>query len=569
MRSALKRGLALTVVLMLLGALAGGTFGWYRQRYTEARATILVNPLDGNPFSASGSGDNLTNMGTEAQLVSSHAVATSVVESTGTARTIDDLLGWVEVVVPTNTQLIEITFRSLSADEAVVMAQAFAAEFLAFREARARAQVEAQIEVIDSQIADRRKERTDLEKRLRNATQASTAAALQSQIDSTTAQINTLRSRIAELRIGPFSPGQVVTPAAVREEGLLASWGAFAVLGGLAGLVLALMVALVRARLDNRIHHVDDIAVAGRLVLGQVTQAEAWRAHAELLAVTAVTDPDVAQPFRDLRVSVLTSDHRRPLAVLVASGGSEGEAIPLFAPGLALATATAGLRTVVLDTVGGWAEGAFRRSGRTLEEMLASHEAPVSALEDRNPLIISATGDNTEDRFMSPAMARVMRSLRQHADLVLVVTGGVKHSRSRALADCVDAVITEVVEGTSRQHEVRLDNPALQAKDLGVVYVTGAPPRAVAVKAAAHQEEPRPAAVTVEPAQPDRPAEEPPESPEPAAAGQAEEPAPEPRPVKRTTAKPAARRRTNGAKPPVGDQLELGLDDEVGAASRA
>lgn len=460
---------------MLAGALLGAGFGWYRTRYTEAQATVLVNPLAGNPFSASG--DDLTNLETEAQLVKSVGVSERVITATGSTLSPAELVEAVEVNVPTNTQLVEIIFQSVNADEAVQATQAFATEFLAFREERARSQADEQSSSIQEQVQARTKERANLLDDLAGAGTQAKEAALQAQVDSLTAQIATLRSRIAELKVGPFDPGQVVTPAAVVETGVLGSWPAFAGLGAVLGLIVALGVAVVRARVDNSVHHPDDITFAGRTIAGNLTRIEAHQALAEF--VEAPTAGPVSVAFRDLRVTILTSIQTRPLAILAASSGADASAVPAFAPGLALALARADLNTVVLDTVGGWADESVLGSGRSLDDLLHD-DGQLPELADRNPVVFRVAPDgDAEDLFLSPAMSRLMHRLRQHADVILVISGSLKSSRSRALATNVDAVLTEIVEGVSNQDDVRLENPTLKAKDLGVVYVTGAPPRAV------------------------------------------------------------------------------------------
>ena len=92
LRSALQRGIWLTIILTLLCAAAGGAFGWSRQRDARAESVILLNPLDGNPFSTSGRGDSLTNLETEAQLARGNTVAEQVQRRLGTSDGPEELL---------------------------------------------------------------------------------------------------------------------------------------------------------------------------------------------------------------------------------------------------------------------------------------------------------------------------------------------------------------------------------------------------------------------------------------------------------------------------------------------
>lgn len=469
-RVALRRGLVLTCVLALLGAVAGATYGWYRERNASAHATILVNPLDGNPFSTSGRGDNLTNMETEAQLVGSQDVLERVAGSEGVGRSAEELVSGLDVAVPANTQLIDIRFRSPDEAEAVQLAQAFATSFLAFREDRARSLVDSQVKSIEGQLEDRKAERAELTKNLSRA-KGSESASLQAQIASINTQLDSLRSRIVELRIGPFNPGMIVTPAVVDDGTSLASWLVFGAIGMAAGLLASLVIALVRARSDTRVHHVEDIELSDRSLLAQVSLAETDRGFVHLTTMGS-SGWSVSTGLQEVRVSVLTIDHRRPLVLLVASGSDDGGRAPLTVAGLALSLGSAGLRTILVDAVGAYGESPAAGRMPSLVEVLSGAKA-VAPSDEMLSIIPSGNLGEVEELLMGPALPRLIRTLKQRADIILVATGGVRHYRARALGDCVDGVITEIVEGVSLQEDTRLGSQALEAKDFGLVYVGG------------------------------------------------------------------------------------------------
>ncbi|MGC3994498.1 MAG: hypothetical protein QM779_10390 [Propionicimonas sp.] len=455
---------------MLAAAVAGGVYGWYRERLSQAEAVILLNPLDGNPFSTSGRGDSLTNLETEAQLVRSFDVAELVQQKTGTTRSTAQLFANLDVSPPTNTQLLEISYTDQDPDQAVAIAQAFAEEFLSFRESRARSLVDGQIDLINQQIDERKADQTDLAEELAKKQSAGQTAVLQTQLDAVTTQINQLRARSAELQISSFNPGQVVTPARLHTEGLLDSWIAYAAAGALGGALLALLIAFIRSRMDNRIHHVDDILVTGRTILGTVSQTDARAAE----SATASGAP-TPECFRSLRVAMLTAEHRRPAVVLIAPGSDDPVQSPVSAVGLALALAGANLRTTVVDTLAVWPVAHAREGQQGLAQLLADGGDPRDALiavADNLRVVSASHGGDGADLFMSPAMARFLERLRQISDIVLVIGPGIGDSASLALGDQADAVITEVVQGHSRIKEAILP-PILSGRDLGVVLVTG------------------------------------------------------------------------------------------------
>ena len=314
-----------------------------------AGATILVNPLDGNPFSTKGSGDDLKNLETEAQLVQSDDVAKLVQVREGKQTPLPTLLSGLEVEVPPNTQILDIGYTARNSTVALTRAQWFAEEFLKYREQRAKSLVDSQTKRLDEQIAARSKEQQTLAKQLGALPPQSTqAGVVRVQLEAVSTQINQLRARTAELQSVSSNPGQIVTPAAIPAAGLFQSWIVYALAGLIAGLVLAVVIALLRSRADNRIRHVDDVASAGQILLGSVSNADVVQARR--LFETAGPAAELPDSFKNLRVSLLTTEHRRP-AVIVVTTARHGEEPPSSVAGLALATATSNLRTIVIEAI--------------------------------------------------------------------------------------------------------------------------------------------------------------------------------------------------------------------------
>jgi hypothetical protein len=265
LNSALRRGLVLTLVLGLLGATLGALLGQRLASASTATATILVNPLDGNPFSTRGSGDDLINLETEAQLVRSEEVGTLVQREIGGGVTVAELLQDVEVTIPPNTQILQIDYDAASADEAARRAQAFADNYLAYRQSRAEGLITNQTRRIDEQIAQRSQEQTDLARRLNKADPDSTQAnVLRVQLEAVTTQLNQLQARSAELQAGSTNPGQIVTPAAVPPVGLFGSWPLYALVGLLLGLATGALLARLLARRGERPVVADPVEAPAR-----------------------------------------------------------------------------------------------------------------------------------------------------------------------------------------------------------------------------------------------------------------------------------------------------------------
>jgi len=265
LNSPLRRGLILAVVLGLLGAGLGALIGQWVASASTATATILVNPLDGNPYSTRGSGDDLINLETEAQLVRSEEVGALVQKQIRGDSTVTELLDDVEVTIPPNTQILQIDYAARSKDEAVRRSQAFADNYLAHRQSRSEALIANQTRRIDEQIAQRSQEQSDLARRLNAAKPESTQAnVLRVQLEAVTTQLNQLQARSAELQAGSTNPGQIVTPAAVPPAGLFSSWLSYALGGLLLGVAAAVAMTLLRSRDDDRVRPVEEVPATAR-----------------------------------------------------------------------------------------------------------------------------------------------------------------------------------------------------------------------------------------------------------------------------------------------------------------
>lgn len=477
-KMAMHASIVLAVVLALLGLAVGGFVGWNKSNVQVANATILINPLDGNPFSTTGSGDDLINMVTESELMRSDAVAELVRAELDTDASTASVLRGLSVSVPPNSQIIEITYEGHTRAEATARAQAFADQYLRFRRERATTLATTQGERIGAQVSARTKEQTVLARKLAEAEPGSDAATvLQAQLDAATTQINQLRARASEIEAMPINPGQVVTPAAVAPQGPLGSWVVFPLAGLIAGLLAALALTLIRARLDNRIHHADDISVMGHTLLGEVSASES-----ESIASAMITAPHLARPtdaYRNLRVKILTADHRRPLTILVATTSAQ-QTRPVTVAGLTLTMAASRLDTILVDAAGSMSRilDPTQSARASLGDVLGKDGNPELALTDLVPhgkFIRNDDPLSVEDSFMTPQMKRLLESLRYRAEIVIFSAGSIHDSRTLAIADSCDAVILEATAGASTYTDLLKsaeDLTTIAEKLIGVVLVT-------------------------------------------------------------------------------------------------
>jgi capsular polysaccharide biosynthesis protein len=157
--NALRRHLALIIILGLLGSAAGVAAALKSGiRYT-ATASVLLNPLQGNPFAPDGRGEQLINLETEAELVNTEAVAVLAGKKLRTDMSPDQMRELVSVENPTNTQVLRISFTGHSRDEALDGTQAFADSYLTYRGNRAKS-------ISDARLARIRKQQTETQSKL-------------------------------------------------------------------------------------------------------------------------------------------------------------------------------------------------------------------------------------------------------------------------------------------------------------------------------------------------------------------------------------------------------------------
>ena len=476
--TALRHSAFLIVMLMILGALAGAAYGLRSADDHTASASILITPLEGNPFNPSGRGDDLLNLETEARVVSSDPVALNLAERLGDGVSTDDLLAGLDVSVPPNTQILTIEYTANTESDAIRRAQGFAEGYLEHRKDRSENVVRSRSERIQDQIDAQNRELSSLVARLNVQNNAANRNLLVQQIDGVTTQIDQLQAQLAELQTASDDPGQVITPAGVISGSGIGLVVVYAVLGLLAGLALGLGVVIVRARAENRIHHGDEITTSGLPLLASISMNEVNGTNESISSADHSGDIVIGEGLQALRVAVLARERRRPLRVLYASA-AEGLPSPRAALGLAYATASSSLVTVLVDATDGHditaLVGLSSHPGFTdvLSGDIDLHRALTAVNANLTVLPAGRHEPRTDDLLTGPQVCDLFSQLAQIADVLIVATGPMRSPRAHALSMVTDVALVEAVESESRLAElVALGNdPTLAENLLGVVFV--------------------------------------------------------------------------------------------------
>jgi capsular polysaccharide biosynthesis protein len=428
------------LVLVVAGAVAGGWLATQRPQDHEARASVLVAPLLGNPFSPEAGGDDLVNLTTEAELVTSDAVGKLVSDRLPGKPSVAGVLAGVSVKVPANTQVLVITVRQPSKAEALRRAQEFATTFLAYRQARMQSAVFDRSARVKELITQRSAEmRADVQKLGTLPSSSAQLIPLRQQVLDLTSQISDLRTQLAGLESASRDPGQVVTPAAAHAS-LLDNPQTLGVAGGAAvGLVLALLAGGVRRRVDDRVRDPQELDALDVPVLG-------------------VTDTGDPVGCRRVRTALLTAVPKRPMVVSVVRVGTSPR--PLGYVGeLAGSLGSAGFEVIVVDAAGDAADQVPAAAG--LSELIRYPDpgAVDDALSGEGGFVGRLGPGNAsgllDDLIDSPGTELLLQELRKRADVVLIVAGAAGSVRARSLARLADASVMEVVEGRSGLGEIR------------------------------------------------------------------------------------------------------------------
>ncbi|WP_435108274.1 lipopolysaccharide biosynthesis protein [Nocardiopsis synnemataformans] len=483
--------------------------------YTSVSA-VQVQPSGMAEFTGERSGRLAgdVNLDTEAQVLLSDRVSSAVAESLGegggTAPPVEDLRERVDVSVPPNSSVLEISYSAGSPEAARAGAQAYADAYLELRRERIAGLIDSHLEAL----------RGEQEARY----EALAEAAGESADPGADARVEALRAEITELGngISPLSalaetvePGRVITPAGLPERAsspLPALW----LVGGAAlGLLAGLLAAVVRDRLDPRLHDAEETGRIGavpvlldlseRVGRGQRSpglltdgdrRGQRVNEFAHLVRARLAAGPVPAAADRPSEGAGLTGTGSGGTGVTdragraAGAGGAEGESG--LAELLEGEEAVLGRVLLVTATTPGRAGAAtavnlaasLARTGSetllvctdprtdTVGELLGLPEGPGLAealLEGEDPADLEARPDVVPRlrvlRYGSPgldapvqgtAMPELVRLLRAGAEYVVVAVAPVsERADAHALAGSADLMLPVVELGRTRRAELR------------------------------------------------------------------------------------------------------------------
>lgn len=266
-RTSLYAHRVLIALSAVIGIFAGVAVTALLPTSYSATASVLVQPLDGNPYAPNAQGSDLTNLETEAQVVASDVIANDVKQALLKAQMPANTRKNLRVGVAPNTQIVQVTYAGQDSDAVEATALQYATSYLDFRTARRDAFIDSKRDAIVVRI-DALSE--DLKKFRREERDADDP-----EVRSVGAQQTNLRLQLAGLDTADSNPGEIIaTPRAAR-AGLSIPWQLGALAGLLLGLATGAIIALILERRSELLRTVDDIEHLGVAVLGSHADPDA------------------------------------------------------------------------------------------------------------------------------------------------------------------------------------------------------------------------------------------------------------------------------------------------------
>lgn len=452
----------------VLGGLVLATAGAFAvpSTYTSTTA-VQVHPTGMAEFTGERSG-RLTgdvNLDSEAQVVISDRVAGVAAGELPGSPSTEEIRDDIDVTVPPNSNVLELHYSARTPELAREGAQALATAYLDHR----REQVHG---LIDDRLKALREEQQDRYDSLAASNSSGLGGGGQVDSEALRQEISDLGSDISPLSAlrETVSPGQVITTAHLPES---ASWPIiplWSTAGAALGLLAGLLAALVRDRLDPRLHDAEDTARVGGLpVLLDLSAPGTHHDRSPGLLTDATVDGQRANEFAHLVRARLTASavgedvEEEPASgrVIVVTGTTPGRSGTAAAVNLAAALSRGGATTLLVcadprtETV---TELLDLPRGPGLAEVLIDGEDPSDLAvspADLPRLRVLRHGSTDDLAPLQGGATELVDLLRTRAEFVVIATASSQErADAHALAASVDLLLPVVESGRTRRWDL-------------------------------------------------------------------------------------------------------------------
>ncbi|MEW6401069.1 MAG: polysaccharide biosynthesis tyrosine autokinase, partial [Chloroflexota bacterium] len=257
-------------------------------------------------------------------------------------------------------------------------------------------------------------------------------------------------------------------------------------LGGLAGLILAVVLVVVRESADDTIKSREEVEkLLGTQVIGYVVEIADEQDDGGIYVARAPRSP-VAEAFRSLRTNLEYSASEQPIRSILVTSSAPSEGKSTVAANLAAILSHAGKSVLLIDAdlrrprIHRYA-GITSRTG--LSDLLdpeqdeaASDHVRKLKIKNRPELYVLPSGaaaDNPADMLGSSRMRKLLQELINCYDYVVIDAPPMVVADPQVLAGMVDAVLLVMIPGKTRTDAIHIVKEQMKrtgARLLGVVF---------------------------------------------------------------------------------------------------
>jgi tyrosine-protein kinase len=404
----------------------------------ESQVRLLVTPVEGVEAD-SPSSSTPPNLATEAELVSSVAVAQIVATNLNIPGPPRGLLFDLSVDNPEGTEILEIDYSDSDPERARRISMGFAEAYLQFREEMATRAILKSAEAIQSEIAVLTQQLQSMERQLQDM------SATDPNRSSLEAQASLVRSSILDRQLAQASlprevtVGRIIEPADQPTSPVSPNHVVNGAFGLIAGLGIGVGLAFLSDRLSERLRSSEAIeANLEAPVLGAIPRAPAWRHRKKAFLVSTVQwRSPASEAYRILRTNVLSAASALGVKSIVITSAYSGEGKSATAANLGVVLARAGKHVTLVsaDLRRPRLHEFFNRDehkglidvlagqmtlDRALQEViLPTHGFDTSSASLRL-LPSGSVADDPGELLTSTTMARILAELEKLSDIVLI-----------------------------------------------------------------------------------------------------------------------------------------------------
>lgn len=301
-------------------------------------------------------GAELSDLGTEAELVKSSAVAVEVAEATGFAGDPDDLLDAISVGVLANTSVLVVQADAATPEDAVILANLFAEKYIEVRRDAVQTILDAESDKLSTRLRETLEHLAELDRIIAQLPPDSTdRVATELEREQTLSDLVVIRSRLtaisdrAAIDLAGFA--EIIQPARSASEVRSTSVPRSVVFGLLIGVPLSLAIVLLLDALSTRLRNRGDAERETRAeVLGAIPLDRRWTDPRQpVLAVHSDPFSLTAEAYRTLAITVGRYTGAANASTVLVTSPGDGDGKSATAANLGVALADLGHRVRVVD----------------------------------------------------------------------------------------------------------------------------------------------------------------------------------------------------------------------------